>query len=126
MEQIERFEGPRAQHYETGIRTWFPAYDAMLSLLEPTLSSQVAPSAQTQVLCVGSGTGTELKLLAEAHPDWHITGVDPSPLMNQQAHEKTAELSNVSILEGTIDDVSGMFDAVTVLLVTHFFPLPVK
>lgn len=126
MVQIERFEGPRAQNYEAGIRTWFPAYDTMLGLIEPVLTSQLPSSERVSILCVGSGTGTELKLLAEAQPNWEITGVDPSPLMNEQARHKTASLSNVSIYEGTITDISGQFDAITTLLVAHFFPLAAK
>lgn len=81
------------------------------------------------ILCVGVGTGTEILHLAEAHPGWHFTGVDPSPAMLEICAEKLSRqgvASRCNLSEGYISDVPAdkKYDAVLCLLVTHFIQNP--
>ncbi|WP_207425244.1 class I SAM-dependent methyltransferase [Pedobacter sp. SYSU D00535] len=126
MKTIEMFDGERATHYDTSIRKWFPNYDNLAELLFPILKSRLSKDQSHRVLVVGSGTGNELYSLASIKPTWELVGVDPSAIMNQLAREKTKELSNVKIVEGTVHEVDGNFDAATCILVTHFFDTNVK
>ncbi|KGT85985.1 methyltransferase [Erwinia typographi] len=78
-----------------------------------------------RILCVGVGTGSEIIRLAQKHPGWHFTGVDPSPDMLAVCAGKLQleSLSNrCKLVEGYLGDVpaSGDYDAVLCLLVTHF------
>ncbi len=82
-----------------------------------------------RILCVGVGTGTEILHLAEAHPDWHFTGVDPSPAMLAICAEKLSRQgvdSRCELVEGYISDISPdkKYDAILCLLVTHFIQDP--
>ncbi|WP_435930089.1 class I SAM-dependent methyltransferase [Dryocola sp. BD613] len=82
-----------------------------------------------QILCVGVGTGTEILRLAEAHPGWRFTGVDPSPDMLAVCTEKLAQrgvAARCDLIVGYINDVPPVakFDAVLCLLVTHFIQHP--
>lgn len=82
--------------------------------------------AQSRILCVGAGTGTEMIALAEAFPEWRFTAVEPAPAMLAVCREK-AEASGVAsrciFHEGYLDTLpdSEPFDAATCLLVSHFF-----
>ncbi len=82
-----------------------------------------------RILCVGVGTGTEILRLAEAHPSWHFTGVDPSPAMLEVCAEKLSRqgvAARCNLSEGYISDipVDTKYDAVLCLLVTHFIQDP--
>ena len=126
MKRTEVFEGERAQKYDCCIRKWFPDYDSLLKLIFPLLASQLKGNVSRRILVVGSGTGNELNLLARLRPDWFFVGVDPSGQMNNIALAKVGELCNVKIIDGTIEDVAGSFDAATCLLVTHFYNIEDK
>jgi len=65
--------------------------------------------------------------LALAHPDWQITGIDPSAPMLAVAQRKVtaADLTDrVTLLPGSVSDLpdDARFDAATLLLVLHFLP----
>jgi len=65
--------------------------------------------------------------LALAHPDWQITGIDPSAPMLAVAQRKVtaADLTDrVTLLPGSVSDLpdDARFDAATFLLVLHFLP----
>lgn len=81
--------------------------------------------ADANILCVGVGTGTEILTLAQAHPGWTFTGVDPAESMLDIAREKTEAAglkSRCTLVHGYVSDVAEgeNFDAVLCLLVTHF------
>jgi tRNA (cmo5U34)-methyltransferase len=78
-----------------------------------------------RVLVLGAGGGLELKVFAEAHPDWHFDGVDPSDEMVKLAHATLGPLaSRVQMHVGYIDAApEGPFDAATCLLTMHFIAL---
>jgi len=80
---------------------------------------------QARILCVGVGTGSEILHLARQHPGWQFTGVDPSPDMlticdEKLQHEGLSE--RCTLIEGYLNavPVTGDYDAVLCLLVTHF------
>ncbi|AIR62182.1 methyltransferase [Cedecea neteri] len=81
------------------------------------------------VLCVGVGTGTEIIRLANQHPGWRFTGIDPSPDMLSVCQEKL-ELEGLNdrctLIEGHVIDVpeQDKFDAALCLLVAHFIQHP--
>lgn len=85
--------------------------------------------ADSRVLCVGVGTGTEIVRLAKEHPTWRFTGVDPSPDMLAVCAEKL-EREGLSecceLIVGHVDDVrpQSEFDVALCLLVAHFIQHP--
>jgi len=78
-----------------------------------------------RVLVLGAGGGLELKVFAEAHPDWRFDGVDPSDEMLKLANATLGALAcRVRMHLGYIDAApNGPFDAATCLLTMHFIPL---
>ncbi|WP_250153546.1 class I SAM-dependent methyltransferase [Cedecea lapagei] len=96
---------------------------ALLSLLLRDLP------AEAKVLCVGVGTGTEIVRLAKQHPEWHFTGVDPSPDMLAVCAEKLEReglSGRCELIVGHVKDVPEQdeFDAALCLLVAHFIQHP--
>ncbi len=77
------------------------------------------------ILCVGVGTGAEIIKLAEDHPSWRFTGIDPSADMLDVCRtqlEKNGMASRVELFRGYLAEFSGTgtFDAVLCLFVTQF------
>jgi tRNA (cmo5U34)-methyltransferase len=77
------------------------------------------------ILCVGVGTGAEIIRLAEAHPGWRFTGIDPSADMLEVCRaqlEKNGLSSRATLFHGYLSEFSGTgtFDAVLCLFVTQF------
>lgn len=124
--QEEIFEGDRALHYDRNIRRWFAAYDTFLDILSPVLRAGLTPKNEASILVVGSGSGNEIYNLAQLNPSWTLTGIDPSPEMNTLARKKLQLVKNTKIVEGTIEDISGEFDAAICLLVSHFLEVSSK
>jgi len=84
---------------------------------------------QARILCVGVGTGSEIIRLAQHHPHWHFTGVDPSPDMLavcQQKLDPAGIANRCTLHEDYLSELpaNGDFDAVLCLLVTHFIQHP--
>ena len=81
-------------------------------------------SAQGQVLVLGAGGGLELKALADDHPGWTFTGIDPSADMLRVAGQiARAHATRIRLLEGYIDAAPiGPFDGAVCLLTLHFVP----
>ena len=80
--------------------------------------------ANGQVLVLGAGGGLELKALADAHPGWTLTGVDPSADMLRLAEQIVGpHAARISLHEGYIDSAPvGPFDGAVCLLTLHFVP----
>lgn len=85
------------------------------------LLAEKAPQA-ARVLVLGAGGGMELRVFAEAQPDWRFDGVDPAPAMLALAEQTLGPLMRgVTLHEGYIDTApKGPFDAATCLLTLHF------
>ena len=85
------------------------------------LMEEAAP-ADAQILVIGAGGGLELKVFAEAQPDWGFTGVDPSAAMLKLAVDVMGPLgARVDWHEGYVETApAGPFDAATALLTLHF------
>ncbi|WP_233210684.1 class I SAM-dependent methyltransferase [Pantoea sp. ICBG 985] len=84
---------------------------------------------QARVLCVGVGTGSEIIRLAQQHPEWQFTGVDPSPDMLAVCTEKLTAAgirARCQLHQGYLNDVpvTADYDVVLCLLVTHFIQHP--
>lgn len=66
------------------------------------------------LLCeLGAGPGLMATLLAERHPQLHLTLVDPSPVMRSQAARRCADLitdARVSVADGTAENL-GLADS---------------
>ena len=94
---------------------------AGLHRMTGVLLTEKAPE-NAHVLVLGAGGGLELKALAEAHPGWTFTGVDPSEEMLRLAKDTLGPLAaRVRLHAGLIDDApEGPFDAATCLLTLHF------
>lgn len=81
-------------------------------------------STHGQVLALGAGGGLELKALADDHPGWTFTGVDPSADMLRAAEQIVgSHAARVRLHEGYIDAApAGPFDGAICLLTLHFVP----
>ena len=84
------------------------------------LLAEQAP-AQAHILVIGAGGGMETSAMAEAQPNWHFTGVDPSAAMLDLARQTLGPLGQkVDLIEGTIDQApDGLYDGATCLLTMH-------
>lgn len=118
MRKVEVFESERARGYDQFVDTWIPNYHYFLDLL-PKLLGNVQTK---ELLVVGCGTGNEIARFATRGDQWHITGIDPSPEMIQQAIEKLQSYPNVSLVQTLVNnlDVDKKYHAATLLLVLHF------
>lgn len=99
-----------------------PGFLDMQRMTNLLLSEKLGRDARLLVL--GAGGGLELKLFAEAHPDWSFVGVDPSAEMLDLAKEMVgAQASRMQFHQGYIDSApDGPFDGATCLLTLHFVP----
>lgn len=117
----DAFESPLAvANYTVGPRQFVPGLDA-LHRMTAILLAERAPS-DARILVLGAGGGLELKALAEAHPRWTFTGVDPSTEMLKLARQNLGPLAErVDLIDGYIDAApDGPFDGAVCLLTLHF------
>lgn len=123
QEQAVVFDEERASTYDQRTAKLAPLRDT-LHLLTRLILADLPVNAR--ILCVGVGTGLELIYLAHEFPQWQFTAVEPAPAMLDTCRQK-AEVSGVAARciwhEGYLDSLpdSEPFDAVTCLLVSHFF-----
>lgn len=84
------FTAKAAATYDDRIVTTVPGRSLLHALLGPMIESALPPDAPADlsVLAAGAGTGTELAAMAEHHPDWRFTAVDPSDGMLAVARER--------------------------------------
>lgn len=116
------FGAAHAVSYAEGPPRQVPGFDGLHRMMSMLLAERVP--AQGQVLVLGAGGGLELKALADAHPGWTLTGVDPSAEMLRLAEQIVGpHASRVSLHEGYIDSAPvGPFDGAVCLLTLHFVP----
>lgn len=124
-EFIALFDDNRAANYDTMMPIWTPDYEIINETVKYLLLETLPK--QANILIIGSGTGTELTLLARANPEWQITGIDPSPEMNIQARQKIADFKlekQCILIEGTLSALpkDSKFEAATLLNVLQFMP----
>ncbi|KAJ9466875.1 Carboxy-S-adenosyl-L-methionine synthase [Diplonema papillatum] len=78
------------------------------------------------VLVLGAGGGLELKVFADAQPEWRFAGVDPSREMLDLAAKTVgpAAAGRVQLVEGYVGSAPDEpFDGATCLLTMHFMPV---
>ena len=81
--------------------------------------------ANSQILCIGVGTGAEILSLAKVFPLWTFVGVDPSASMLEVCKErlqKAGIVERCQLIHGYVQDApTGQnFDAALGILVGHF------
>jgi tRNA (cmo5U34)-methyltransferase len=99
-----------------------PGFHALQQMTTLLLAESVPPDGH--VLVLGAGGGLELKVFAEAQPEWNLVGIDPSAEMLKLASATLGSLaSRIELHEGYIDTApEGPFDGATCLLTLHFLP----
>jgi hypothetical protein len=79
-ERTEHFANPPAvARYAEGPPRIVPGFAHLQGMTTLLLAERVPQNGR--VLVLGAGGGLELKVFAEAHPDWRFDGVDPSDEM---------------------------------------------
>ena len=106
--------------YTQNARRTVPGFDSM-HVMASILLAERAP-AGGRILVLGAGGGMELRLLADARPDWSLDGVDPSEPMLGLARETLGDDAGRARLHlGYIDDApKGPFDGAVCILTLHF------
>ncbi|GAB3940135.1 class I SAM-dependent methyltransferase [Spirosoma harenae] len=120
-ERINSFTDPVAViNYAQNPPRLLPGF-ADLQRMTRLLLAERAPD-NARILVVGAGGGLELKVFAEANPDWQFDGVDPSEEMLDLARATLGPLiEQVQLHQGYIETApEGPFDAASCLLTLHF------
>lgn len=123
MSKTFSFDDPdHVRRYADGPARFVPGYTLMHRLVIQLIREAVGPSAHLLVL--GAGGGLELSAFCAAMPGWRYTGVDPAPLMLEQARRTLGPAAErVTWTLGYIPDAPpGPYDAATCLLTLHFLP----
>ncbi|MCY1641628.1 class I SAM-dependent methyltransferase [Methylorubrum sp. SL192] len=118
---MDAFSDPQAvARYAENPPRMVPGY-ADLQRMAGLLLAERAPN-DAQVLVLGAGGGLELRVFAEAQPEWLFVGVDPSAAMLDLARMTLGELAvRAELHEGLIDSApEGPFDGATCILTLHF------
>jgi tRNA (cmo5U34)-methyltransferase len=117
----EPFDDPEVvARYAEGPPRLVPGFAALQRMALILLRERAPQNAR--VLVHGAGCGLELKVFAEAEPDWRFVGVDTSAEMLKLAREVIGKHASRTVLHhGTIDTAPReRFDAATSLLTLHF------
>ncbi len=120
--QLEALFDKQAAHYDTQWKR-MAAMNHALHFLLNSVFAELPDNAR--VLCVGVATGTELINMANDHPGWHFTAVEPSAGMMAvcRARIEAAGLTNrCSYHQGYLDSLptKDLHDAATSFLVSQF------
>ena len=121
------FDEERAAAYDERIRRLAPGYDVLHDALASVAASLLGDDAH--VLVVGAGTGTEIVRLAQVHPGWRFTAVDPSAEMLDRCRERVEAEGLGTRVEYANDRIEALpgesrFDAATSVFVAHFIQEP--
>jgi tRNA1Val (adenine37-N6)-methyltransferase len=65
---------------------------------------------QQNTLDIGTGCGLLIRMLAQAHPNAHFTGIEIQAEVAQLAKENTEELANLTIQAQSLDSYEGKHD----------------
>ncbi|WP_031371853.1 class I SAM-dependent methyltransferase [Lysobacter antibioticus] len=117
------FSDPQAvARYALGPVRQVPGLHALQQMARLLLAESVPHDGR--VLVLGAGGGLELKVFAEAQPQWRFVGVDPSSEMLKLASATLGPLaSRADLVEGYIDTApEGPYDGAACLLTLHFLP----
>lgn len=119
---VQLFSKSAAQTYDTRFKKIQAIIDNLHLLIRIVLLDL---PKDARILCVGVGTGTEIIELAEDHPDWTFTGIEPSKDMLEVCRKKLVAhglLERTHLFDGFIEEFSDnkKYDAVLCLLVTQF------
>lgn len=122
QDEIKAIFDQQAASYDAQWAKTAPIKDCLYFLLEPLFAEL---PVDAQILCVGVGTGAELANLAQKHPAWRFTAVEPSGSMLdlcRQRAEKEGFASRCQFHEGYLESLSanGAYDAATCFLVSQF------
>lgn len=126
------FNSPQVvEGYDEHIRKLIPGYELTHQQVDAILSHHYGDQDDVQILVVGCGTGYEIQYLAQKHPTWQFTAVDPSHVMlckAKQHLEKQGVLERIRFIHGDTKSLGATqnFDAVLSILVAHFIPLESK
>lgn len=121
-EKPEFFGKEHAEHYDQSSQGLSALKDALHLVAKTTL---IDLPDESDILCVGVGTGAELIALAQNNPGWKFTALDTSEAMLDVCKEKIEKeglLSRCDFHLGYIDSLpsSKMYEAVTSILVSQF------
>jgi tRNA (cmo5U34)-methyltransferase len=124
--QSESYFQAQGADYDRQREGLAPLKDALHLCLNATLDPLPDDAL---VLCVGAGTGSELVAMAQRHPGWRFTVVEPAAGMMAQCRQKAVETGiddRCSFHEGYVESVpaGAVHDAATAILVSHFIRDP--
>lgn len=116
------FDEEHAKNYDDRFAKLAPFRDSLHLLMSAIFADL---PADARILCVGAGTGLELVSLAQKHPGWHFTAVDPSGPMLEVCRRRAQELGIASRCDfhtGYLDSLPSTqpYDAATSILVSQF------
>lgn len=121
-EQLKALFDSHAPQYDTQWVRMAAMNNALYFLLESVFAEL---PADARILCVGVATGTELITLAQKHPNWHFTAVEPSGAMLYVCRARVEEaglLARCTFHEGYLSTLPELekHDAATCFLVSQF------
>jgi tRNA (cmo5U34)-methyltransferase len=116
------FDKEKAEAYDQRFAK-VSAFRDSIQLASRIVLSDIPPDSQ--VLCVGAGTGSELIYFADANPRWQFTVVEPAPAMMEICRRKANEhniTERCTFHDGVTSGLPTIasFDAATSLLVSQF------
>ncbi len=116
------FNAAHARSYAEGPPRQVPGFAGLQRMTSMLLAERI--SSYGRVLVLGAGGGLELKAMADDHPGWTFTGVDPSADMLRVAQQTVGpHLGRIRLHESYIDAApAGPFEGATCLLTLHFVP----
>lgn len=121
-EELKVVFDQQAPGYDKTQERMAPVLNALYFLLDPIFSRL---PEDARVLCVGAGTGAEISYLAQKHPKWCFTAVEPSGAMLdvcRQRAEREGFAARCDFHEGYLDSLPKQvaYDAATCFLVSQF------
>jgi len=122
QDQLKSLFDQQAANYDRQWAKTAAIRDCLHLLLDAALA---ALPGEARLLCVGVGTGAELVHLAQAHPQWRFTAVEPSGAMLEacrQAAQAQGVAARCHFHQGYLDTLPATeaFDAATCFLVSQF------
>lgn len=116
----EMYDDEWAARYEDYANASIAGRDGLFNLADASLS---ALPQDARVLVVGSGTGSEILLLARRHPHWRFEAVEPSEAMLAVSRRRLDAAGfgpRVVLHQGFVEDVDiEACDAATAILVSQ-------